>query len=308
MKVKTGLYRLTCKILYESLSMDMIVRLARIVVPGYDIYAQSGIPENIPITAQTAAEQVVKDIIAQGRYLQLIELLIRIDCSGYMGREYHLHYMRDLIKTILAEGYSYDSVTGLFMENAQNQVSPHWGRLVQGDEFQLALLRLDIVKNSALVRENEGSKVDAAYGDLRNMVSRSILSRMGRIWFWEGDGCLAAFVFGKKERSAVLAGMEILHNLFFYNRLSNPLSRPLQVRLAVHGGPVKYFEDPIELKKNETLREIGYVESHFGQPNTLVVTSNVFLSIDRVIQDCFSGELVKEAYKLRNYSIQLEQP
>lgn len=308
MKVKTGLYRLTCKILYESLSMDMIVRLARIVVPGYNIHERSGIPENIPITAQTAAEQVVKDIIAEGRYLQLIELLIKIDCSGYMGREYHLLYMRDLIKTILAEGYSYDSVTGLFMENAQNQISPHWGRLVQGDEFQLALLRLDIVQNSELVRAHESSQIDAAYGELRNIVSRSVLSRMGRIWFWEGDGCLAAFVFGKKERSAVLAGMEILHNLFFYNRLSNPLSKPLQVRLAVHGGPVKYIEDPVELKKNETLREINHVESRFGRPDTLVVTSNVFLSIDRVIQDRFSPEQIMDSYKLRNYSIQLEQP
>ncbi|MEW6565321.1 MAG: hypothetical protein ACOZCE_04625 [Spirochaetota bacterium] len=307
MKVKTGLHRLTCKILYESLSMDMIVRIARIIMPGYDIHRQSGIPENIPITAQTAAEQVVKDIIAAGRYLQLIELLIKIDTTGYMGRDYPLLYMRDLIKTILSEGYSYDSVTGLFMENAHNQISPNWGRLVPGDEFQLALLRLDIVHNSELVRKHDKRVVDAAYADLRNMVSRAVLPRMGRLWFWEGDGCLAAFVFGKKERSAVLAGMEILHNLFFYNRLSNSLGTDLQVRLAVHGGPVKYAEDPQELKKNETIREIADIESNYGRPGTLMVTSNVFLSIDRVIQERFCAEVLRDSYKLRNYTIQVEQ-
>lgn len=287
--------------------MDMIVRIARIVIPGYDIHHQSGIPENIPITAQTAAEQVVKDIITAGRYLQLIELLIKIDTTGYMGREYPLLYMRDLIKTILAEGYSYDSVTGLFMENAQNQISSNWGRLVPGDEFQLALLRLDIVKNSELVRQHDKRAVEAAYGDLRNMVSQALLPRMGRLWFWEGDGCLAAFVFGKKERAAVLAGMEILNNLFFYNRLSNILSSPLRVRLAVHGGPVKYAEDPVELKKNETLREIIEMESTYGTPDTLIVSSNVFLSIDQVIQDRFS-ELKRGApYKLRQYEVGVEQ-
>jgi len=306
MKVKTGLQRLTCKILYESLSMEMIVRIARIVIPGYDIHSQSGIPENIPITAQTAAEQVVKDIIAAGRYLQLIELLIKIDTSGYMGREYPLLYMRELIKTILAEGYSYDSVTGLFMENAQTQISSNWGRLVPGDEFQLALLRLDIVQNSILVRRHEKRAVEDAYGNLRNIVSQAVLPRMGRLWFWEGDGCLAAFVFGKKERSAVLAGMEILHNLFFYNRLSNTLGSPLRVRLAVHGGPVKYAEDPVELKKNETLREIVEIESNYGQPDTLLVSSNIFLSIDRVIQDRFSEEQFRDSYKLRRYAIEVE--
>lgn len=287
--------------------MDMIVRIARIVIPGYDIHHQSGIPENIPITAQTAAEQVVKDIITAGRYLQLIELLIKIDTTGYMGREYPLLYMRDLIKTILAEGYSYDSVTGLFMENAQNQISSNWGRLVPGDEFQLALLRLDIVKNSELVRQHDKRSVEVAYGDLRNMVSQAVLPRMGRLWFWEGDGCLAAFVFGKKERAAVLAGMEILHNLFFYNRLSNTLGSPLRVRLAVHGGPVKYAEDPVELKKNETLREIVEMESTYGTPDTLIVSSNVFLSIDRVIQERFSEEKRGAPYKLRQYAVGVEQ-
>jgi hypothetical protein len=307
MKVKTGLHRLTCKILYESLSMEMIVRLARIVIPGYDIHRQSGIPENIPITAQTAAEQVVKDIIMAGRYLQLIELLIKIDTSGYMGREYPLLYMRDLIKTILAEGYSYDSVTGLFMENAQNQISANWGRLVPGDEFQLALLRLDIVQNSELVRRHEKKAVEATYGDLRTIVSQAVLPRMGRLWFWEGDGCLAAFVFGKKERSAVLAGMEILHNLFFYNRLLNTLGSPLRVRLAVHGGPVKFAEDPMELKKNETIREIAEIESQYGKPDALIVSSNVFISVDRVIQERFSAEQYKDSYKFRQYTIEVGQ-
>lgn len=307
MKVKTGLYRLTCKILYESLSMDMIVRFAQIIIPGYDIHRQSGIPENIPITAQTAAEQVVKDIISSGRYLHLIELLIKIDTTGFMGREYPLLYMRELIKSILSEGYSYDSTTGLFMENAQNQLSPNWGRLVEGDEFQLALLRLDMVHNSELVRENQNSLVEVAYADLRAIVSRAVLPRMGRVWYWEGDGCLAAFVFGKKERSAVLAGMEMLHNLYFYNRLSNPLPMPIQIRLAVHGGPVKYFKDPVELKKNETLREITEVESKYGISDTLVATSNVFLSIDRVIQERFCAEQIRGSYKLRQYAIGVEQ-
>jgi hypothetical protein len=287
--------------------MEMIVRLARIVIPGYDIHRQSGIPENIPITAQTAAEQVVKDIIMAGRYLQLIELLIKIDTSGYMGREYPLLYMRDLIKTILAEGYSYDSVTGLFMENAQNQISANWGRLVPGDEFQLALLRLDIVQNSELVRRHEKKAVEATYGDLRTIVSQAVLPRMGRLWFWEGDGCLAAFVFGKKERSAVLAGMEILHNLFFYNRLLNTLGSPLRVRLAVHGGPVKFAEDPMELKKNETIREIAEIESQYGKPDALIVSSNVFISVDRVIQERFSAEQYKDSYKFRQYTIEVGQ-
>ena len=40
----------------------------------------------------------------------------------------------------------------------------------------------------------------------------------------------------RKERSAVLAGMEILNELFFFNRARNPLDSPLRVRIAAHSG------------------------------------------------------------------------
>jgi len=307
MKVRNGIFRLTCRVLYESLGKDMVVRIARTMIPGYNIHERSGIPENIPITVQTAAEQTVRDIVETGRYLQLIEFLIVMDSGGYMGREYPLLHLGELVKAIHAEGYRYDRATGLFMEDAKDKVSVNWGRLADGEERQFALLRLDIVHNSILVKENDKERIDAAYAELRSVVSRAVNSRMGRVWLWEGDGCLCGFLFGKKERSAILAGMEILHELYFFNRLFNPLSAPLQVRIAAHGGPLRYTADPDALKKAESIREVTDIESRYTAADNLCVSANLFLSMDRVIQDRFRPEKALGGMKLRHYAIELEQ-
>ncbi len=298
---------MACKALYESLSSDMIVRLARIILPGYDLNDRTGIQENIPITAQMAAEQVVRDLIASGEFLRFIELLISVDERGFMGRIYRIVRLHELVKAVLDDGYDFDRVTGLFVEDSGSRASPDWGRLQEGEERPMALLRLDIAKNSQIVKDNEKEKVDAAYERLRTIVSQSVVSRMGRVWFWEGDGCLCGFLFAHKEKAAILAGMEILHEVFLYNRLANPLSSPLRVRIAAHAGPVRYSANPGALRKNETVREIGEIEAHGTPIDGLGASANLFLSLDRIIQDRFRTEAALDGLKVRHYSILLEK-
>ncbi len=305
MKIKSALASLSVRVLYESFNAEMLVRIGKLLIPGYDIHARSGIPENIPITAQTAASQLLKDVLVEGRYLQLIELLLRINREGFMGREYPVCYLRELLKGIAAEGYLYDSTSGLFMERGEGQITPHWGRLIEGEELQFVLFRLDIVQNSLIVRDNPKERVDQAYGELREIVHKAVYKRMGRIWAWEGDGAIGAFLFGNKHTAAVCAAMEVLHELFFYNRLSNPLDRPLQLRLAVHGGPLKYSFYSDELKRNEVIREIGEIEASCAKPDTLVVSENVFMDVDRIIQDLFGPLASWKGYKTRSYSVRV---
>jgi len=306
MKVRTSTLSLCRRILYESLSAEMMLRFVSIIDPEYDFHERSGIPENYPITNQMAAERIVKDICAEGRILALVELLIRINCDGFMGREYPIKFLRDLVRELGIDGYAFDTSTGLFFEKSTDRVSPNWGRLVEGEEKQMSVLRLDIVENSLLVKRNPKKDVDKAYSDLRAIAQRAIVSRAGRIWSWEGDGVLAAFLFGQRELAAILAGMEILNELFFYNKTDNPLSSPMRVRIAAHTGPIRYSANSLELLKNETLKEVIAIESDSTPADALSASLNIFLSIDRVIQDCFGPELRVADNKVRQYSICVE--
>jgi len=307
MKVKSATVSLCRKTLYESISAETMVRFVKLADPEYDLYKRSGIPVNIPITDQMAAERIVKDVIEDGRFIDFIEVLVKVDSEGYMGRSYPIKGLAQIVKTLTQEGFIFDRTTGQFFENANERASPDWGRLHDGDERQGAVLRIDVAGNSELVQRNSREKVEKAYSALRAIVHRAVVGRFGRVWSWEGDGALAAFLFGHKERSAILAGMEILNELFFFNRLENPLSEPLRVRMAAHAGPIHYRENMMELLKNETLKDVVHIESTVTPHDSMSASANLFLSIDRVIQDRFGPEQQSTCGKIRHYSVNLER-
>jgi class 3 adenylate cyclase len=284
----------------------MMIRFARLVYPEYNIYRRTGLSEGMPISNQSAAQYIVADMIREGRFIDFVEALIRIDARGYMGRRYALKGLNDVAAGLIQDGYSYDPVSAQFFENQRERISPNWGRLKEGEERKMTLLRLDIAGSSQLVRQNPRDKIEKAYGDLRLIVSRAAAGRFGRLWNWEGDGALAAFLFGPMEKSAVYCGMDILHSLFFYNKLRNPLDSPIGLRIGVHIGPVRYSGREEERLKNDTVKEALKLES-MAEVNSMGVSYNVFMTMDQNTVNLFGPEKNGPGGKYRLYKIGLEK-
>ena len=202
------------KSLYESLNAEMLERVAQDLIPDYDLCQRTGFPPNIPMQGQTAASRIVDDIVAEDLFLHFIERLVQLDREGFMGRSYRVAGLRELFKSIGSEGYLWDSETSHFMEDPRIRRTHNWGRLLQGEELRFSLLRVDVVRNSRIVKVHGETAARGAYEDLRGMLARCAERRSGRIWSWEGDGALAAFLFGHSTTSSVLAGMALLHELF----------------------------------------------------------------------------------------------
>jgi class 3 adenylate cyclase len=302
MKIKNASFCRKC--LQQSLSVEMMIRIAQLVSPEYDIYRRSGLTEGMPISNQNAAQRIVADLISDGFFVDFVEALIRINTEGYMGRAYALKGLNDVITGLIQEGYSYDEATGQFFENQRERISQNWGRLKDGDERRMTVLRLDIVGNSSLVKQNPGNAVDRAYKDLRAIVSKSVISRLGRLWSWEGDGALGVFMFGKKEQAAVFCGMDILHELFFYNRLKNPLNKPIRLRIGVHIGTIRYYDDVIERQKSETIRQALALESE-ASADSMAISHNLFISLESSILNLFTPEKSYRGGRYRLYNVSL---
>jgi hypothetical protein len=260
----------------------------------------------MPISNQNAAQRIVADLIEDGFFIDFVETLIRINTGGLMGRAYALKGLNDVVTGLIQEGYSYDEATGQFFENQRERISQNWGRLKDGDEQRMTILRLDIVGNSSLVKQNSGDHIEKAYTDLRAIVSKSVISRLGRLWSWEGDGALAAFMFGKKEQAAVFCGMDILHELFFYNRLKNPLNKPIKVRIGVHVGMIRYHDNVIERLKNETIKQALTLEAE-ASADSMGLSHNLFISLEPSILDLFSPEKPYRGGRYRLYNVSLGQ-
>jgi len=283
-----------------------MIRFAELVNPNYNIYRRTGLKDGMPIGNQDAAERIVADMVQDGYYVDFVELLIKIDREGYMGRRYDLKGLNNVVISLNDAGYSFDKVSGQFLENQEEHISPNWGRLLEGDERRMAVLRMDIAGNSVLVRNNPRIKIERAYNDIRNIVNRTVTSRLGRLWSWEGDGALAAFLFGPMEKMAVYAGMEILHEIFFYNLLRNPLNSPINIRLGVQIGQVRYSDDEVQRHKNDTVKQAVFLEA-LALNNSLSVSYNLYITMDHEIIDLFSDERNRGGCKYRLYTMGMEK-
>ncbi len=307
MKIKSSTITLCKRALYESVSTTDMCRFVKIFNNDYDLYKQSGIPHNIPISNQNAANQIVNDMLRTNRLIDLIEVLVRVSTIGYMGRKYTIKHLRILITNLQKEGFLYDESTGQLFENSKIRATQNWGRLLDGDERSVALLRLDIVGNSELVKNESPEKIDKAYKDLRKIVEQAVIMRAGRLWSWEGDGAIAAFGFGKKEKAVLLAGIEILNELFFYNELYSPLQEKLKVRIAAHLGVIRYTSNITELLENQSVRDVIMLEGKSTAIDSFSVSPSLFIYIDNVMQQLFTEKKDKYFSEVCKYTINMEK-
>jgi class 3 adenylate cyclase len=288
------------------MSVDDMIRFAGMTIPDYDIYARSGFPRGYPITGQDAANQIVIDMLQDGYYVDFIELLIKINNKGFMGRHYAFRGLDDVISDVIQAGYSFDQTTGQFFENQSQQVTRNWGRLIEGNERQMAVMRMDIAGNSILVKENPKQLIDKAYGDLREIVSKSVISRLGRLWVWEGDGALGVFMLGNYSCMAIMAAIDILNEMFLYNKMRNPLKSDIKLRISVHSGDFFYTEDDKKCLKADIVRKAVTLESKAAVPNSLVISESLAMSQDQALISIFSNMKVLDSDKYRIYQVRMQ--
>jgi len=308
--MNTGFSTRFCrKCLALSLSVEQMNRFAKLTNPDYDLYKSYGFSKGHPIGLHEAADRIVGDMVQSGYYIDFVETLIQAESKGYMGRKYAFRGLDDIIGDVLQAGYSYDTATGQFFEDQNKQITRNWGRLLEGDERQMAVLRLDIAGNTILVKSNPKELIDKAYGDLREIVDNAVVSRLGRLWTWEGDGALGVFMLGEYSRFAIFAAMEILNEMFVYNKSDNPLDSPIKLRIAVHSGLLMYTESATQSLKADTIRTAINLESKAAIPNSMVVSESLAMSQDQSLLNIFSDPKVVPGStdKYRIYQVNLEK-
>jgi class 3 adenylate cyclase len=307
MRVPNKLFNLCVKALTQSMDIGVMTALARTFIPHYNLHERTGIPSSVAVPNREAANQIIKDMIRNETFLDFVLLLVKVGDQGHKGRRFKIPYLRDIINGVIALGYLYDPENDMFIENQAERKTRNWGTLRQGVEYTITFLRIDIAGNSDLVRSHSEKEISQAYGTLREIVRSSVDRRDGRIWCWDGDGGLAAFFRGHKHQQAVLAGMEILHELFLYNHTINPLQEALKIRVAAHSGPFEYSEDEEALEDSETVSRVMYIEQELCEPGTMTVSEVVKMMLDSLILGRlteFKDESFKRYY---SYSLTMEE-
>ncbi len=307
MKVPSRLFNLCVKALTQSMDIRVMTGLVRSFIPHYNLHERTGIPDSMSVPNQEAGNQIMKDMVKNETFLDFVLLLVKVGDQGYKGRYFKIPYLWAIINEVIALGYQYDSENDIFIENSSERRTRNWGALRQGEEYTITFLRIDIVGNSELVRRYSQKKIAHAYGSLREVVEAAIRRRDGRLWSWDGDGGLAAFFRGKKHQDAVLAGMEILHELFLFDHTTNPLDESLKVRIAAHGGPFVYSADEEALQNSETVERTMYIEQQLCKPSMLVVSEVVKMMLDSLALGRLKEFRDDSSNRFYSYALKLER-
>jgi len=306
MKINSALKRTITKALTESTETETMVRIMRQLIPFYDIYQRSGFPVNIPMPTQDAANQIVYDLVAEGLLIPFIVTLIDVYQNGLMGKKIQIKQLPQILKEMGNAGLTYNPKTRNFDENSNKQKTRGWGVLQEGQVYEFAFLRLDIVGNTKLVRKYPRPLIIETYSEIKAIVRRMVEKRNGRIWEWEGDGGFAAFHFEDKNRKAILAGIEILNELLLFNLFDCQLTEGLSVRMAIHTGPC-HFSTEAKVMQNSTLKKLEILESQYSEPNTLTVSPGVYSDLGQKLEKAFEEITLDGGNSVYRYCIRWEE-
>ncbi len=284
----------------QALTVELMQKLAGRVIPDYDLHRQSGFPPQIPIPQRDAAQVIARDMVRKGQLLRFAEVLIEVERNGIMGRPLALRFLPRLIDEIQSLGFVFKAEYGQFVEGGQGARTRGWGVLQEGATYEFSFLRMDIAGSTELVRKYPRSEVLRAYGDMKKLLSGIVERRDGRIWHWEGDGGIAAFLFGAKNVQAVLAGMEMLMELFMYNLLHCSFAGDLHVRLAVHTGPCQFLANFKEIR-SDTLHRLEALEGRYAAPDSLILSPGVHSDLGSKLACFFKPVASAERDRLYQY-------
>ncbi len=307
MKVSSRMAGLFVNALSQAMPVELMQSIARRVVANYDIYEASGFPSSIGMPRVDAARHILRQFTQEGNLVKFVEALIHVSAEGYMGKPVRIPLLPRIIDELQELGFRYRPEEGVFVEGGANARTMGWGTLREGQTYELALLRMDIAGNSEMVRRYSHQEISQAYGRVRQMITGRVEKRGGRVWGWEGDGCLAAFYFQDKTIQATLCGVEVVHELFVYNLLGRTLPEPLLVRLAVHAGPCR-FEKSAKASAGDTIRRVELLESQFTPPGCLTVSPGVFTDLGSKLAPLFTAIPGPDAGSIYRYALEWEEP
>ena len=307
MQITRNLANLCARALIESMDVQDMCNLATRIIPDYDLYKQSGFPKSFAIPSIDAAKQIVGDIVNSNMFFQLIQNLIHMNQEGFMGRKFRISYLNDILKDIYSSGFLFDSENQIFVEDPKIQKTRNWGALQEGKSYTVAFLAIDIIGNTGIVQKYSSEIVETTYTELNFIVQNAIDKRNGRFWMWEGDGGVVAFFFGNKNVDAILSAIEILNNLFLYNRTICKLTEPLKIRISVHSGVCEYTERNDYFKKLEVMKIIDEMEKTHSKANSICISYPVRMMLDGFIANQFAPLGSRKTSKYYRYILEWEK-
>jgi hypothetical protein len=266
------------ELLSITLNTQQIAYIGREADPAFNLEEVTGFGAHIVIPRKVAADALVEYFDERDRIIHLCSVLFYLNGRGGSGGIIELRGFQPLQLALEEAGYRYDSELQRFVKSQEPRKTSDWGYLKNDEEYRLAFMSIDVAGSSELVHTNLKVDIENTMRNFHLWIRSIVEAENGRLWYWHGDGGLAAFLEEEGVSAALRSGLKILALLPVFNITQNELryENDLRVRIGIHYGSARYTSDTARIQ-SEDIREAVVIEQKFGEPNTIFLSETAFL-------------------------------
>lgn len=293
------LKKLLRDVLIISCNTEQIAYIGREADPKFDLKQVSGFGNHLVIPKQIAADTVLSYFETETQILHFLATLYSYEGKGISGGIVVLKDKHKIDKFLEENDLKYDSYLNKFIILQQAKKTEDWGFLESHKEYKLSFLNLDIIGSSELIKTNVKMDIEATLKHFKNFIWEKTEKYNGRIWRWEGDGGLIAFLDEAGVSNAIRTGLEILYSLPIFNFTKNFLrwENQISIRIAIHFGRATFLEN-VSLIESEDINIVKQIEHSQGLPNSIVITDTALYLSDNELQRFFEHYCIWNSLKI----------
>lgn len=185
------------ELIAANFKTDEVNELGRLVLGCFDSNEAAGKRHHVSLSPRKSAGLLVEKCQSGETLASLIKLVVEMDNAVVHGRPVQVDGLEEFLGKFVRTGIQYDFKTRRVVKSCRDpQDLPNWGCLKDGREYDITVVSLKIVGNSAKVRKLGTRRMEKLYFMLWSFLKEKLASVDGRTWSWAGDGGIIALRLG----------------------------------------------------------------------------------------------------------------
>ena len=279
----------------SSFKPDEVNEIGITIFNKFDLHQISNTRSIETLSIRKAAGILVDYCIEKNKVLVLLEFLIQIDDSLFLGKPVVIDGLESLLLKLSLIGYTYNPVKRKIVHGKEDPMDQkNWGALKEEKSYSMTILSLDIVENSHLVKTYGSGKMKKLYASLWSFLRERLSRYNGRIWSWAGDGGLIAFAMKNHLIHSVQFAIEVQNLMVLFNHdPAYSLKEPIKLRMGLDSGKVPFSFSTGQIV-SEVINYAAHLEKGICKPGSIAVSSAVYIGMGTGYSDFFKLHSVFE--------------
>jgi class 3 adenylate cyclase len=272
-----------------SFKTEEINELGRLLFKGYDSHRRSGTAAHISISPRKCANVLVEECETNRKIPALIKLAVELDKGIILGRSISIKGLELFLNRLARNGYVYN-FQNMKLVSTKKEIGEmvNWGCLKDGKQYEMTVMSLDLVENSALLRRYGTRKMEKLYYQLWRYLKQQLAFYDGRMWSWAGDGGIMAFAFENHVCRAVHCAISIQSTLAVFNMsVAHLIDDDVALRIGLDTGLIKFYADTGRIV-SETINYAAHLEKKSTEPGRVSVSRDVAAVVNEKCASVFT--------------------